>query len=113
MSRSARIERETSETKLVVEVDLDGTGAGDISTGVGFYDHMLTSLAKHSGMDLTVRADGDLHIDAHHTVEDVAIVLGQALRQALGDKRGIRRFADATVPPPGADWSTEACSSAR
>ena len=75
MSRTARVERATSETKLVVEIDLDGTGAGDISTGVGFYDHMLTALAKHSGMDLTVRADGDLHIDAHHTVEDVAIAL--------------------------------------
>jgi imidazoleglycerol-phosphate dehydratase len=98
MSRSARIERETSETKLVVEVDLDGTGVGDISTGVGFYDHMLTSLARHALLDLTVNATGDLHIDAHHTVEDVAIVLGQALREALGDKRGVRRFGDATVP---------------
>ena len=88
MSRTARVERATSETKLVVELDLDGTGAGDISTGVGFYDHMLTSLAKHSGIDLTVRAEGDLHIDAHHTVEDVAIALGQAFAEALGDKRG-------------------------
>ncbi|HYX94899.1 MAG TPA: imidazoleglycerol-phosphate dehydratase, partial [Geodermatophilus sp.] len=78
MSRTARVERETSETKLVVELDLDGTGTSSISTGVGFYDHMLTSLSKHSGIDLTVRADGDLHIDAHHTVEDVAIALGQA-----------------------------------
>jgi imidazoleglycerol-phosphate dehydratase len=98
MNRIARIERETSETKLVVEVDLDGTGKGDISTGVGFYDHMLTSLAKHSGIDLTVRAEGDLHIDAHHTVEDVAIALGTAFAQALGDKRGITRYGDATVP---------------
>ena len=98
MTRSARIERETSETKLVVEVDLDGTGAGDISTGVGFYDHMLTSLARHSGIDLTVRADGDLHIDAHHTVEDVAIALGQAFAEALGDKKGITRYGDATIP---------------
>src|SRR3954464_1096891 len=98
MTRSARIERETSETKLVVEVDLDGTGAGDISTGVGFYDHMLTSLAKHSSIDLTVRADGDLHIDAHHTVEDVAIALGQAFAEALGDKKGITRYGDATIP---------------
>ena len=98
MTRRARIERETSETKLVVEVDLDGTGAGDISTGVGFYDHMLTSLAKHSGIDLTVRADGDLHIDAHHTVEDVAIALGQAFAEALGDKVGITRYGDATIP---------------
>jgi imidazoleglycerol-phosphate dehydratase len=98
MSRTARVERATSETKLVVELDLDGTGAGDISTGVGFYDHMLTSLAKHSGIDLTVRAEGDLHIDAHHTVEDVAIALGQAFAEALGDKRGITRYGDATVP---------------
>jgi imidazoleglycerol-phosphate dehydratase len=98
MSRTARVERATSETKLVVELDLDGTGAADVSTGVGFYDHMLTSLAKHSGMDLTVRAEGDLHIDAHHTVEDVAIALGQAFAEALGDKRGITRYGDATVP---------------
>ena len=98
MSRTARIERATSETKLVVEIDLDGTGAGDISTGVGFYDHMLTALAKHSGMDLTVRAEGDLHIDAHHTVEDTAIALGQAFAQAAGDKAGTRRFGDALIP---------------
>ena len=98
MSRTARIERRTSESKVLVEVDLDGTGTSSISTGVGFYDHMLTALSKHSGIDLTVRADGDLHIDAHHTVEDVAIVLGDALREALGDKRGISRFGDATVP---------------
>ena len=91
MSRSARIERTTSETKLVVEVDLDGTGRSRVATGVGFYDHMLTALAKHSGIDLTVEADGDLHIDAHHTVEDVAIALGQAFAEALGDKRGITR----------------------
>ena len=98
MSRTARIERATSETKLVVELDLDGTGAGDISTGVGFYDHLVTALAWHSGMDLTVRADGDLHIDAHHTVEDVAIALGQAFAEALGDKKGITRYGDATIP---------------
>src|SRR3712207_8918199 len=98
MSRTARVERETSETKLVVELDLDGTGTSSISTGVGFYDHMLTSLSKHSGIDLTVQADGDLHIDAHHTVEDVAIALGQAFAQALGDKRGITRYGDATIP---------------
>jgi imidazoleglycerol-phosphate dehydratase len=98
MSRTARVERATSETKLVVELDLDGTGAADVSTGVGFYDHMLTSLAKHSGMDLTVRAEGDLHIDAHHTVEDVAIGLGSAFAEALGDKQGITRYGDATVP---------------
>lgn len=98
MSRTARIERATSESKVTVEVDLDGSGVADVATGVPFYDHMLTSLARHSLIDLTVRADGDVHVDAHHTVEDVAIVLGQALRQALGDKFGIRRFGDATVP---------------
>ena len=98
MNRTARVERSTSETKLVVEIDLDGTGIADVSTGVGFYDHMLTSLAKHSGMDLTVHAEGDLHIDAHHTVEDVAIALGQAFAEALGDKQGITRYGDATIP---------------
>jgi imidazoleglycerol-phosphate dehydratase len=98
MSRTARVERATSETKLVVELDLDGTGVSEISTGVGFYDHMLTSLSKHSGIDLRVQAEGDLHIDAHHTVEDVAIALGQALAEALGDKRGITRYGDATIP---------------
>jgi imidazoleglycerol-phosphate dehydratase len=98
MSRTARIERTTKESSVVVELDLDGTGAARIGTGVGFYDHMLTSLAKHSLIDLAVTATGDLHIDAHHTVEDVAIVLGEALREALGDKAGIRRFGDAIVP---------------
>jgi len=96
--RAARIERATKESKVLVELDLDGTGRADISTGVGFYDHMLGSLARHSLIDLTVQTDGDTHIDAHHTVEDTAIVLGDALREALGDKRGIRRFGDATVP---------------
>jgi imidazoleglycerol-phosphate dehydratase len=98
MSRTARIERQTKESKVLVEVDLDGTGRADVSTGVGFYDHMLGSFARHSLVDLTVQTEGDLHIDAHHTVEDTAIVLGQALREALGDKVGIRRFGDATVP---------------
>ena len=98
MSRTARIERTTSESKVLVEVDLDGTGKHDIETGVGFYDHMLTAFARHSLVDLTVKSIGDIHIDAHHTVEDTAIVLGQALREALGDKKGIRRFGDATVP---------------
>lgn len=98
MSRSARIERETKESKVLVELDLDGTGRADVSTGVGFYDHMLTSLARHSLVDLTVQTDGDTHIDGHHTVEDTAIVLGDALREALGDKRGIRRFGDSLVP---------------
>ncbi len=98
MARTARIERTTSESKVVVELDLDGTGRTDISTSVPFYDHMLTALGKHSLIDLTVKATGDTHIDAHHTVEDVAIVLGDALLEALGDKKGIRRFGDATVP---------------
>ncbi len=97
-ARTARIERATKESKVVVEVDLDGTGRHEVSTGVGFYDHMLSSLARHALLDLTVRTEGDTHIDAHHTVEDTAIVLGQALREALGDKSGLRRFGDATVP---------------
>ncbi len=96
--RTGRVERETSESKVLVEVDLDGTGRHDVSTGVGFYDHMLISFARHSLVDLTVQTAGDTHIDAHHTVEDTAIALGQALREALGDKVGIRRFGDATVP---------------
>jgi imidazoleglycerol-phosphate dehydratase len=97
-ARTARIERVTKESKVLVELDLDGTGRAAVSTGVGFYDHMLSSLAKHALLDLTVEASGDTHVDAHHTVEDVAIVLGQALRDALGDKAGIRRFGDALVP---------------
>lgn len=97
-SRTARIERKTSESDVVVEIDLDGTGRTDISTSVPFYDHMLTALGKHSLIDLTVQATGDTHIDAHHTVEDVAISIGEALRVALGDKRGISRFGDALVP---------------
>ena len=98
MTRQARAERGTTESKVVVELDLDGTGRASVSTGIGFYDHMLASLAKHSLIDLTVEATGDTHVDAHHTVEDVAIVLGQALREALGDKAGITRFGDALVP---------------
>ncbi|MBA3295054.1 MAG: imidazoleglycerol-phosphate dehydratase HisB [Actinomycetota bacterium] len=98
MGRTARVERATSETKLVVEVDLDGTGRADVVTGVGFFDHMLVALAKHSGIDLSVHAEGDLHIDAHHTVEDVALALGQAFGQALGEKVGITRYGDALVP---------------
>lgn len=98
MTRTARIERATAESKVTVEIDLDGSGSGDVATGVPFYDHMLTSFARHALIDLRVRAEGDTHVDAHHTVEDVAIVLGQALRQALGDKVGIRRFGDALVP---------------
>jgi len=96
--RTARIERKTSESNVVVELDLDGTGRTDISTTVPFYDHMLTALGKHSLIDLTVQATGDTQIDAHHTVEDVAIAIGEALREALGDKAGIARFGDAMVP---------------
>ena len=96
--RTAEIRRETRETTIEVSLDVDGTGRANIATGIGFLDHMLDSLARHSRFDLAVKATGDLHIDAHHTAEDVAIVLGQALDQALGDKRGLRRFADATVP---------------
>jgi len=98
MTRSARIERSTSESRVLVELDLDGSGRHDISTGVGFYDHMLTAFARHSLLDLTVQSEGDTHVDAHHTVEDTAIALGDALGQALGDKRGIRRFGDSLVP---------------
>ncbi len=98
MTRTARIERATKEAKVLVELDLDGTGRSDVTTGVGFYDHMLTSLARHALFDLSVTAAGDVHVDAHHTVEDVAIVLGEALREALGEKVGIRRFGDALVP---------------
>jgi len=98
MSRIAKLERETKESKVLVELDLDGTGKAEVSTGVGFYDHMLSSFARHALVDLHVETIGDIHIDAHHTVEDTAIVLGEALREALGDKAGIRRFGDATVP---------------
>ncbi len=98
MSRIAKIDRETKESKVHVELDLDGTGQASVSTGVGFYDHMLNSFARHALIDLTVHTMGDVHIDAHHTVEDTAIVLGEALREALGDKKGTRRFGDATVP---------------
>jgi imidazoleglycerol-phosphate dehydratase len=98
MPRTAAISRDTSETKIRLSLDLDGTGKADVRTGVGFFDHMLTLLAKHSLFDLSVQADGDLHIDAHHTVEDVGICLGKALFQALGDKAGVWRYGDATVP---------------
>ncbi|MGH8773619.1 MAG: imidazoleglycerol-phosphate dehydratase HisB [Jiangellaceae bacterium] len=97
-SRTARVERATRESRVVVELDLDGSGVNDVSTGVPFYDHMLSALSRHSLIDLAVTAEGDLDVDAHHTVEDVAIVLGQALYEALGDKTGIRRFGDAMVP---------------
>ena len=96
--RTARSERQTKESKVVVEVNLDGSGRTDVSTGVGFFDHMLDAFGRHALLDLSVQTAGDTHVDAHHTVEDTAIVLGEALREALGDKRGIRRFGDATVP---------------
>ena len=98
MNRTATLDRQTSESKVHVELDLDGSGRHDVSTGVGFYNHMLTAFARHGLVDLVVHTSGDTHIDAHHTVEDTAIVLGQAIREALGDKSGIRRFGDATVP---------------
>ncbi len=96
--RSADINRATTETQIAVSVALDGTGHADIATGVGFFDHMLDQLARHSLIDITLRAEGDLHIDAHHTVEDCGIALGQALAAALGDKRGIRRYGACLLP---------------
>ncbi|QGM95003.1 imidazoleglycerol-phosphate dehydratase HisB [Methylocystis rosea] len=96
--RSATIERNTKETKISVTVDLDGDGRSDISTGVGFFDHMLDQIARHAPLDLAVRAEGDLHIDGHHTVEDVGIAVGQAVDRALGDRKGISRYGDAHVP---------------
>ncbi len=98
MSRKGRIERKTSESSVLVELDLDGTGVTAIDTGVPFYDHMLTALGKHSLIDLTVKAKGDVEVDSHHTVEDVAICIGDALKEALGDKVGIARFGAAVVP---------------
>jgi imidazoleglycerol-phosphate dehydratase len=96
--RAGKISRKTKETEIDVAVDLDGTGAAKISTGIGFYDHMLEQLARHSLIDIGISAKGDLHIDQHHTVEDVGIALGQAVRQALGDRAGINRYADALLP---------------
>ncbi|MCA9240866.1 MAG: imidazoleglycerol-phosphate dehydratase, partial [Planctomycetales bacterium] len=98
MPRTATINRQTSETNITLRLDLDGSGQASIATGVGFFDHMLTLLAKHAAVDLTVNAQGDLHIDDHHTVEDVGICLGQAVRTALGDKAGIRRYGHFTLP---------------
>ena len=98
MSRAARVERVTRETKILVELELDGTGVTRVRTGVPFFDHMLAQLGRHGLLDLTVQAEGDIEIDAHHTVEDTALTLGQALREALGDKAGITRFGDALVP---------------
>jgi imidazoleglycerol-phosphate dehydratase len=98
MTRTARIQRETGETRINLAIDLDGTGRAQLATGVGFFDHMLTLLARHSLIDLTVEAKGDLHVDPHHTVEDVGICFGKTLLQALGDKAGIRRYGSATLP---------------
>ena len=96
--RRATVERKTNETDISVTIDLDGSGACDVETGVGFFDHMLSALGRHSLCDLTMRAKGDTWVDDHHTVEDVGIVIGQAIREALGDKRGIGRFGDAAIP---------------
>jgi imidazoleglycerol-phosphate dehydratase len=98
MARTAQLRRETAETRIDLALDLDGTGRTQVATGVGFFDHMLTLLARHSLIDLTVAAAGDLHVDPHHTVEDVGICYGKALAQALGDKAGIRRYGHATLP---------------
>lgn len=98
MSRTATVDRETSESRVHVQIDLDGSGRAEVDTGVGFYDHMLRSFTRHALVDLVVSTDGDIEVDAHHSVEDTAIALGQAVREALGDKRGIRRFGDAVVP---------------
>jgi imidazoleglycerol-phosphate dehydratase len=98
MNRVATVTRTTTETDVTLTIDLDGSGAAEVDSGIGFLDHMLTALARHGLFDLTIRATGDLHIDCHHTTEDIGIVLGRAFAQAIGDKRGIRRFGQATVP---------------
>jgi imidazoleglycerol-phosphate dehydratase len=98
VSRVGRVERTTAESKVLVEVDLDGTGAVEVRTGIGFYDHMLAQLGKHGGFDLRIRTEGDLEVDAHHTVEDTALALGTAFAEALGDKAGVVRFGSAVVP---------------
>ena len=98
MSRTAHVERATAETKVLVELDLDGTGTAHVSTGVGFFDHMLGQIAKHGAIDLRVSTQGDLEVDAHHTIEDTALALGAALSEALGDKKGIRRYGSALIP---------------
>ena len=97
-ARRAEIERKTAETQISIKLNLDGEGTCDIATGIGFLDHMLTLLAKHSFMDLTVKAKGDLEVDSHHTVEDIGIVLGEALQEALGDKAGIHRYGNCFIP---------------
>ncbi len=96
--RTAQVTRQTAETRIAVELGLDGTGHSQLATGIGFFDHMLDQIARHGLIDLTVQADGDLHIDAHHTVEDVGITIGQALAKCVGDKKGIRRYGHAYVP---------------
>ncbi|MHB1164604.1 MAG: imidazoleglycerol-phosphate dehydratase HisB [Candidatus Nanopelagicales bacterium] len=98
MARTARIERTTKESSVLVELDLDGSGASTVATGVPFFDHMLAQLARHGGLDLAVRTTGDLHVDAHHTVEDTALAVGQAIDEALGDRAGLCRYGDALVP---------------
>ena len=98
MTRIGNVERVTKESSVFVELNVDGSGICAIDTGIGFYDHMLEQLGKHGGFDLTVRTTGDLHVDSHHTIEDTAIAFGQALKQALGDKAGIRRFANSLIP---------------
>ena len=98
MARTATIQRQTAETNIELELNLDGTGQSQVETGVGFFDHMLTLLARHGALDLQVRAEGDLHVDQHHTVEDVGICFGMALHEALGDKAGIRRYGHFTLP---------------
>ncbi len=98
MNRTAEVTRRTAETEITVRIDLDGTGRSELATGIGFFDHMLDQIARHGLIDLHIQAKGDLHIDGHHTVEDVGITLGQALAKAVGDKRGIRRYGHAYVP---------------
>lgn len=111
--RTASITRTTAETDISVEINLDGTGRYDMQTGVGFFDHMLDQLARHSLIDMTIKATGDLHIDDHHTVEDVGIAIGQALTQALGDKKGIRRYGSCLLPMDDAQVRTALDLSAR
>jgi len=96
--RTARVERSTKESSVLVEINLDGNGNVSVETGVPFFDHMMSQLGKHSGIDLTIKTNGDIEVDSHHTVEDTSLAFGQALREALGDKSGIRRFGDALVP---------------
>ncbi|MDE7058578.1 MAG: imidazoleglycerol-phosphate dehydratase, partial [Lachnospiraceae bacterium] len=98
MSREAKVERNTKETKIQVYLNLDGNGAAELHTGIGFFDHMLDGFARHGLFDLKVLVDGDLEVDCHHTIEDTGIVLGQAIREAVGDKKGIRRFGSCTLP---------------